>query len=307
MLLRQMRYFCAVVEAGSFTRAAEAEFVSQSAISQQVKALEKDLGAELLRREGRSFTLTPAGEHFYRRAARILDDLDALRRETADLASGETSVLRLGYLNRYDGWEVAGAVAAFARRHPRMTVTSVAGSHDTLRDLLGAGQVDLTFSDRRRVLHPEAVNLPLFVAYDYVEVSEASPLAWHERVSAADLEGQTCVLIASPDQEEVERAYYQDTMGFHCDVTFARTLDEARMTVAGGRSFLPIERRRREGRTGSVIRRIPLFGADGEHLSHEYYAFWLRERSTPAIEEFGAILRELFSPGAEPSATNKIC
>lgn len=50
MLLRQMRYFCSVVDAGSFTRAAEAEFVSQSAISQQVKALETSLGAELVHR-----------------------------------------------------------------------------------------------------------------------------------------------------------------------------------------------------------------------------------------------------------------
>lgn len=307
MLLRQMRYFCAVVEAGSFTRAAEAEFVSQSAISQQVKALEKDLGAELLHREGRGFALTPAGEHFYRRAARILDDLDALRQETADLASGETSVVRLGYLNRYDGWEVAGAVAAFARRHPRATVTSVAGSHDELRELLGSGQVDITFNDRRRTLHPEAVNLPLFVGYDYVEVSEASPLAWRDHVTTTDLEGATCVLIAAPEQEEVERAYFQDTMGFHCDVTFARTLDEARMTVAGGRAFLPLEARSCEGRSGSIIRRIPLFGADGAHLRHEYYAFWLRERSTPLVEEFGAILRELFSPGVEPSTTDKIC
>lgn len=304
MLLRQMRYFCAVVDAGSFTRAAEAEFVSQSAISQQVKALEADLDAELVHREGRSFTLTPAGEHFYRRARQILDEVEVLRRETVDLASGEASVLRLGYLNRYDGWEVAGAVAAFVRRHPRMTVESVAGSHDTLRDLLGSGQVDLTFSDRRRTLQPVAVNLPLFVGYDYVEVSEASPLAWREHVTLADLEGLTCVLIAAPDQEEVERAYFQDMAGFRCDVIFARTLDEARMTVAGGRGFLPVEARRREGRTGSVIRRIPLFGEDGRHMRHEYYAFWLRERSNPLIEELGSILQDLFSQDAELPAIN---
>lgn len=304
MLLRQMRYFCAVVDAGSFTRAAEEEFVSQSAISQQVKALEVDLGAELVHREGRSFSLTPAGEHFYRRAKQILDEVEVLRRETVDLASGEASVLRLGYLNRYDGWEVAGAVAAFVRRHPRMTVESVAGSHDTLRDLLGSGQVDLTFSDRRRTLQPVAVNLPLFVGYDYVEVSEASPLAWREHVTLADLEGLTCVLIAAPDQEEVERAYFQDMAGFRCDVIFARTLDEARMTVAGGRGFLPVEGRRREGRTGSVIRRIPLFGEDGHHMRHEYYAFWLRERSNPLIEELGSILQDLFSRDADLPTTD---
>lgn len=301
MLLRQMRYFCAVVESGGFTRAAERSFVSQSAVSQQVRALERDLGAELLHREGRSFTLTPAGEHFYRRARMILDEVDALRRETADLAQGQASVLRLGYLNRYDGWEVAGAVAAFVRRHPHMTVTSVAGSHDTLRELLMSGQVDMIFSDRRRTLHPEAVNLPLFVGYDYVEVSEASPHAWRDGLSVSDLKGDTCVLIAAPDQEEVEREYFQNTVGFHSDVLFARSLDEARMMVAGGRGFLPVEARRKEGRSGWIIRRIPLVGADGEHLSHEYYAFWLRERTTPHVEELASILKDLFSQADGPS------
>ncbi|HIU24399.1 MAG TPA: LysR family transcriptional regulator [Candidatus Coprovicinus avistercoris] len=304
MLLKQMCYFCAVVDAGGFTRAADEIYVSQSAISQQVGALEKELGVQLLNRKGRSFTLTAAGEHFYRRASRILDEVDALQRETIDLAHGETSVLRFGYLNRYDGWEVAGAVAAFVRRHPHMTVESFAGSHDTLRELLTSGQVDLTFSDRRRTLHAEAVNLPLFVGYDYIEVSEASPLARHETVTVADLNGQTGILIAAPDQEDVERTFFQDTMGFHCDVVFARTIEEARMMVAGGRNFLPIETRSQEKRSGFIIRRIPLNDVNGDQLRHEYYAFWLRERTNPYIEEFGTILQELFSQSNSPASSD---
>ena len=62
MLLRQMKYFTAVVECGSFTEAAEECFISQSAVSQQIQALENDLGVKLLHRESRGFSLTPAGE-----------------------------------------------------------------------------------------------------------------------------------------------------------------------------------------------------------------------------------------------------
>ena len=61
MELRQIEYFCAVVDTGSFTRAAERCLVSQSAVSQQVKALEDEFGFELLHRRGRSFDVTPAG------------------------------------------------------------------------------------------------------------------------------------------------------------------------------------------------------------------------------------------------------
>lgn len=68
MLLRQLDYFHAVIECGNFYAAAEKCYVSQSAISQQIKKLEEELGVELLTRHNRTFSLTPAGEHFYRKS-----------------------------------------------------------------------------------------------------------------------------------------------------------------------------------------------------------------------------------------------
>ena len=61
MLLKQMKYFISVVECNSFTEAAEQCYISQSAISQQIKALEQELGVDLIKRNNRQFTLTPAG------------------------------------------------------------------------------------------------------------------------------------------------------------------------------------------------------------------------------------------------------
>ena len=60
MLLRQMKYFTTIVDCNSFTEAAEQCYISQSAISQQIQALEKELGVELIHRENRRFSLTPA-------------------------------------------------------------------------------------------------------------------------------------------------------------------------------------------------------------------------------------------------------
>ena len=69
MLLRQIKYFCTIVEEGSFTEAAEKCFISQSAISQQIQSLEKELGVKLIKRENRRFSLTHAGEYRIRLAA----------------------------------------------------------------------------------------------------------------------------------------------------------------------------------------------------------------------------------------------
>ena len=72
MLLKQMKYFITIVDCHSFTEAAEQCFISQSAISQQIKSLEKELGIRLFERNKRQFSLTPAGEYFYRHGKVIL-------------------------------------------------------------------------------------------------------------------------------------------------------------------------------------------------------------------------------------------
>ena len=68
-MLKQLKYFQSVVRLGSFSAAAGGNFISQSAISQQVQSLERELGFALLVRKNRSFSLTPAGEYFYRKSS----------------------------------------------------------------------------------------------------------------------------------------------------------------------------------------------------------------------------------------------
>lgn len=293
MELRQIQYFCAVVETGSFTRAAEKTLVSQSAISQQVKALETEFGFELLHRHGRSFDVTPAGELFARKAAALLEQLDDARFEAEGVANGWATTLSVGYLNRYEGWEVQAAVTAFAARHPHIPVHATAGSHDTLYQLILRHDVDLLFSDRRRALSDAFVNRHLFDGWQYVEVSEASGVAWASELTVAELAQLPCILIASPDQESIEREYYRDVLGFRSDFLFARSREEGRMMVAGNRGFMPIEMREQTDRTGSAIRRIPLVGQSGQ-LKSEYYCYWPKDRTNNLIEEFADILSGIF-------------
>ena len=293
MELRQIQYLCAVVEAGSFTRAAERCLVSQSAISQQVKALEGELGFELLHRHGRSFDVTPAGELFARKASALLAQLEDLRYEAEGVANGWATTLAVGYLNRYEGWEVQAAVTAFAARHPHIPVHATAGSHDTLYQLVMRRDVDVLFSDRRRALSDTFVNLHLFDGWQYVEVSEASPVAWAAELTVAELANLPCILIAAEDQEETERTYYRDVLGFRSDFLFARSREEGRMMVAGNRGFMPVETREMTPRTGSAIRRIPLVGPSGQ-LKSEYYCYWSRDRTNNLIEEFANILSGMF-------------
>ena len=104
-MLKQLKYFQSVVRLGSFSAAAEENFISQSAISQQVQSLERELGFALLVRKNRSFSLTPAGEYFYRKSLLLTADCDRMCAEAAKIAKGEAANLKIGYLRTYAGGE----------------------------------------------------------------------------------------------------------------------------------------------------------------------------------------------------------
>ncbi|WP_229564607.1 LysR family transcriptional regulator [Pediococcus pentosaceus] len=77
-MFQQMQYFIDVVDAHSFTQAAADDNISQSAISQQIKELENNLGVLLLKRQGRSFEITPAGQYFYQHSRDVLGQVKKL-------------------------------------------------------------------------------------------------------------------------------------------------------------------------------------------------------------------------------------
>jgi DNA-binding transcriptional LysR family regulator len=95
--LRQLRYFVAVAEELNFGRAASRLLIAGPSLSQQIKALERDLGVQLFDRDRRSVALTPAGAALLPRAAVLLEQADELRRTAAGLSG--TEPVRLGYVS----------------------------------------------------------------------------------------------------------------------------------------------------------------------------------------------------------------
>ena len=166
-----MRYFTAVVDCGSFTEAAERCYISQSAISQQIQALEKELGVELLRRENRRFAMTAAGESFYVRSKAILEQADAMVQEVKRLGADRELRLRIGYLRGYSGLELHQAVAEFSRRYPEVAISIVNGTHEELYNLLRLDGADLVFNDQRRAFSDAYVNDELAQCGLWAEVS----------------------------------------------------------------------------------------------------------------------------------------
>lgn len=292
MLFRQMKYFIAVVECNSFTEAAEQCYISQSAISQQIRSLEKELGVELIHRENRSFTLTPAGKYFYEQSKGILNEVEDIRRETFRIGKDKELELKIGYLRCYSGQELHQAVAEFSRLYPEVSIHIVNGTHEELYDLLRFGGADLVLTDQRRAFSDKYANFQLLKCGCYADLSVRSPLAEQESVTMEELKRQACILISSREQQNIEEDYYKNTLGFGGRFLFAENLEEGRLMVAGNRGFLPVERVGTLPPCGTGVKRLPVM-EQGQQLKRNYCLFWVKENASYYIEEFAEILRKL--------------
>ena len=292
MLFRQMKYFISVVECSSFTEAAEQCYISQSAISQQIRSLEKELGVELIHRENRRFTLTPAGEYFYEQSKGILNEVEDIRRETFRIGKDKEMELKIGYLRCYSGQELHQAVAEFSRLYPEVSIHIVNGTHEELYDLLRFGRADLVLTDQRRAFSDKYANFQLLKCGCYAELSVRSPLAEQESITMEELKRQACILISSREQQNIEEDYYKNTLGFGGRFLFAENLEEGRLMVAGNRGFLPVERVGTLPPCGTGVKRLPVM-EQGQQLKRNYCLFWVKENASYYIEEFAEILRKL--------------
>lgn len=293
MLLQRIKYFVTVAECNSFTEAAEQCYVSQSAISQQINALEEELGVKLYKRSGRKFQLTPAGEYFCKRGKVILQDVENLKIETANIGSDDELNLRIGYLAGYDGGELSETIEAFSLAYPEVTITAFKGTHEDLYNALKTGKASLVLNDQRRAFSDEYVNFVLKQSPAYVAFSANHPLANIKELTTADLEKYLCIVVAGKDREEVEQEFYENTLGIGKMFVFADTLDDAKLMVLGGRGYMLIDKIGTEA--GKTLFEREVKRSDFSTIVRTYCAFWKKNKSNYYIEEFAETLRKNFS------------
>ena len=292
-MLKQIKYFQSVVRLNSFSEAAEENFISQSAISQQVQALERTLGVQLLERKNRSFTLTAAGEYFYQKSLILTADYERMCSETVKIAKGDKAALKIGYLRCYTGAEFHRALGLFSEKHPDVEVSVTYGNHEELYELLRTGKADMVLNDQRRAFSEEYVNLILTTCRSYIEVSAHSTLAQMVQISPAELKNTPCILVTSEAQRQTEQEYYHDVVGFPGTFLYAENLEEARLMVIGRKGFLPVEGPGQTAPAGTSITRIPLVRGE-EPILRNYCAFWRKVNSGYYVEEFAKLLKGQF-------------
>lgn len=292
-MLRQIKYFQSIVRNNSFSEAAEECHISQSAISQQMKALENELGFPLLERHNRKFVLTPAGEHFYKKSLILIADYEQMCKEAARIARGDETTLKIGYLRSYNSPEIHQALEEFAEKYPQVDLRLLYGNHEELFDLVRTGGADLVLNDQRRAFSDEYMNVILSVSRMYIEIAARNPVAELLSVTVEELKNIPCILVASKEQQTIEKEFYRTIIGIRGEIRYAENLEEARMMVISGQGFLPVEDSGPVMGSGASICRVPLCREE-KQMVRNYCLFWKKNNSGYYVEEFADILKNKF-------------
>jgi DNA-binding transcriptional LysR family regulator len=146
MELRHLRYFRAVAENHGFSRGARMLHISQSAISEQIADLEREVGVELLTRDRHTIRLTRHGEIFLEEARKVLSAADRAVEMAQRSSRGEIGTLALGFFTGGTGTLVPDIVRNFRRRHPGVRVSMVEMVPSLQTEALLNGTLDVGFT-----------------------------------------------------------------------------------------------------------------------------------------------------------------
>ena len=117
--IQRLPVFLSAAEHLNFTRAAEEQCISQTAVSQQIKLLEQELGYALFVRGKRGVRLTPAGEVFYRQCRQLLIRYNDAAAQGKKIALGTAADLRIGYAGAYELWTIVAQIRKYLRLRRR--------------------------------------------------------------------------------------------------------------------------------------------------------------------------------------------
>ena len=258
--LRQLRYFVAVAEEGSLTRAAARLHIAQQSLSQQVRSLEAQLGVTLFERSSRGVALTDVGTVLLREARPVLARAERAAEAVRRAARGEQGELRVGFLGSVANYFMPPVVRTFRERHPGVTLHAedltiaalVAGLRDGTLDA-GLSRPPLVDDLATEVVlrEPVAAVLP-----------EGHPLADRAELTLSDLADEPWVLTPRASWPPWHRSYDEDyaRAGFRPRVVQRGTTPQGLLAlVAAGVGVTRLTLSSRSLRDGGVVF-VPLAG-----------------------------------------------
>jgi DNA-binding transcriptional LysR family regulator len=286
---REIQNFVAVAETGSISRAAESLFITQPALSRQIRGLEQKLGIQLFTRDTRGIGLTEEGEQFLIEAKKLLADLHHTNQLVDQLRLSKPAVLRIGAPSVVIRYIITPAIIAFKEVEPGIEVETIeAQDYEQLIEMLEQGVVSMIVAGK--LLWNERLAWEDLYSYRmYCLVSPDHPFADCDYVTTEDLTSERVLILS---QGHSPRLLYQDVMGDRKPraVVENHNPETLLMMAQGGLGVAVV--------TDTVDMRdftgkaIPLL-RDGQQVSQTAIAAWqVKRRLSPSAKKFLQFLKD---------------
>jgi LysR family transcriptional regulator, hydrogen peroxide-inducible genes activator len=194
MEIHQLRYFCAVAETNSFSRAALQTHVSQPSLSQQILKLEGELGARLFDRLGRSVRLTEIGRTFLPRARAVLRELEAAKGDVDERKDSVGGSISIGVIPTIAPYLLPRHLTLFTRQFPQARLAVVEDITPILIERLRASSVDIAIL-ALPLRGNEFEIFPLLTENLFAALPKQHKLARHDSLSLKDLRAEPFLLL----------------------------------------------------------------------------------------------------------------
>ena len=299
MQIRQLEYFVAVSEQLNFTKAAQQFYISQTAVTQQIKALEDELGVQLFYRNNRRVELTPAGKTFLDDAYAILRRLrDATERaRRADTVF--TGQLNIGFVKGYEKTILPDLLSDFHIQYPNVSYHFCRENVANLYDALLDGELDLVFNIQYSMDNLEDIDFRVVKQYPLLALMPAfHPLSHRASILRSELKEYPLVDIKkNPDRYGETSTILNAFTSAGIVPKAAYTSDDIETSIlavaAGvGYALLPSYITDHISMKEKVIA-VPI---EGEEKKITIIAGWRKENSNPALSKF---LSEYVLPAIE--------
>ncbi len=284
MDLDRLKGFVETAREKSFTRAAEKLFLTQPAVSLQVKALEDELGEDLFERRGKQILLTGAGRLLFARAEAILEMAAQIRQDMAALGELRVGRLSIGTSDTNCAYVLPPAVKAFRQAYPGIEIRLTDRMSPEVVRLVLEGAVDFGLATLP-VTEPRVRTRPLFIREDVAVCGPAHPLTHAQTVDLRALSNCAMLMLerGSTSRGLMDRMFSE--AGLHPQVTMELGSIEVikRFVEIGlGVAIVPevaVREEVRSGRltalrvTGIPVRQVGMVRRDGGHPSRAATAF----------------------------------
>ena len=201
MNTKQMDYIIETAKTLNLSRAAENLFISQPALSYQIKVIEEEVGFAIFDRVGKSIRLTPAGQQLVTSLQRISVDLQFAIEQAQNMGEIYTDSIKIGFASRSALYYLPQAMKLFEQMHPDVQIVpEIQAPNDSLTAFLHK-ELDLILLPKEEAQKLSKVVIhPLYISQIYLLCQQTDPLAQLDRVTAQDLAGRTLLVNGGSSQ-----------------------------------------------------------------------------------------------------------